>query len=675
MTEAQIQLQNALTTTFLANLAFLSEYDNELYQRVDELSRMIENGTYKEKYALEFLIENGEFDIYDIVNDKYLYNKNPKKINSDLVRKVDFNEKNSIFDIPSIFTIKTLLKNDREKRFEYNLRSETSSLTQNDAYEYTTILNDYLENRKKRLKKIKKFIFLGTLLGRHIPKIAQKIDANMYLVLERNLEIFRLSLFTVDYTLLANKGAIFSIMDSYLEEETKISKFLNISRLDNYILKFSSSGINIDNYIDSILSHISNLTPIAYDYNRRLYSHINRITKYIGKYKYLQFKSIKETCNILDNTPILYIAAGPSLDDNIEWIKENQNKFFIVTIGAAYKKLLTNNIKIDMISTLDESITFSDTQFSDENVSKICKDTIILASTITNEKILKKFSQENLFIFEVFISLYKNNFAFSGFSVGEITLNILLQLNIKDIYLIGLDLALNQETGDSHSKDANSRTSRLNLDEEQTRDIFDVKKSLIKIKGNLKDEVFTTPFFFASIKNTEMKILSNGKNTNIYNLSKHGAFFEGTISQEISKINIKNPINIDINNTLAHYLKDNSQKYLDDDSKELLNNELLFLEIDINMLLNEIKKIEFKNYDEFLEKILLIPKILFENQSQIIYQIVYEYFALYIPYLSNYFNNLKIKDENKKVNTIKEIFVKQVTNIINDYTFCIKRVL
>ena len=49
MTEAQIQLQNALTTTFLANLAFLSEYDNELYHRVDELSRMIERGEYKEK--------------------------------------------------------------------------------------------------------------------------------------------------------------------------------------------------------------------------------------------------------------------------------------------------------------------------------------------------------------------------------------------------------------------------------------------------------------------------------------------------------------------------------------------------------------------------------------------------------------------------------------------------
>ena len=55
MTESQLQLQNALTTTFLANLAFLSEYDNDLFHRVDELSRMIEKGVYKEKYALEFV--------------------------------------------------------------------------------------------------------------------------------------------------------------------------------------------------------------------------------------------------------------------------------------------------------------------------------------------------------------------------------------------------------------------------------------------------------------------------------------------------------------------------------------------------------------------------------------------------------------------------------------------
>ncbi|WP_419671178.1 hypothetical protein [Aliarcobacter butzleri] len=60
---------------------------------------MIENGTYKEKYALDFIMENGEFDIYDIVNDKYLYNKNPKKLNNDLIKEVKLNEKKSIFEI------------------------------------------------------------------------------------------------------------------------------------------------------------------------------------------------------------------------------------------------------------------------------------------------------------------------------------------------------------------------------------------------------------------------------------------------------------------------------------------------------------------------------------------------------------------------------------------------
>lgn len=43
----------------------------------------------------------------------------------------------------------------------------------------------------------------------------------MYLVVERNLEIFRLSLFTVDYTILAKNGVIFSIMDSHTDETKK----------------------------------------------------------------------------------------------------------------------------------------------------------------------------------------------------------------------------------------------------------------------------------------------------------------------------------------------------------------------------------------------------------------------------------------------------------------------
>ena len=134
MAEAQTQLQNALTTTFLANLVFLSEYDNELYHRIDELSRMIENGTYREKYALDFVEENGDFDIYDIVNDKYLYNKNPKKINDELVKNVEFDEKNSIFTLEKIYTLKNPLKMDFNKRLNIEDIDESNQLTQNNIF-------------------------------------------------------------------------------------------------------------------------------------------------------------------------------------------------------------------------------------------------------------------------------------------------------------------------------------------------------------------------------------------------------------------------------------------------------------------------------------------------------------------------------------------------------------
>lgn len=77
---AQEQLQNALVTTFLANLSFLNEYDNRLYQRVDSLSQAINSGLYKENYSLEFLEQDGDFDIYDKKIKPICTIKNPENI-------------------------------------------------------------------------------------------------------------------------------------------------------------------------------------------------------------------------------------------------------------------------------------------------------------------------------------------------------------------------------------------------------------------------------------------------------------------------------------------------------------------------------------------------------------------------------------------------------------------
>ncbi|HRN00140.1 MAG TPA: DUF115 domain-containing protein, partial [Aliarcobacter cryaerophilus] len=249
-----------------------------------------------------------------------------------------------------------------------------------------------------------------------------------------------------------------------------------------------------------------------------------------------------------------------------------------------------NGIKIGMITTLDEQEILAQIQFDDESVNKIDKDTIILASAITNEKVLKKFNSNNLFFYEVFINFFKGNSAFTGFSIGEVTLDLLLHFNAKRIYTIGLDLALNQETGESHSKDAGSGVSRLNLDEVQT--------SLVKVKGNLKEYVFTTPIFYLSIKQVEKKIEPYKDSVEIINLSNNGAYFEGTNVKRIEEIDIKEFKEIS-NINFKEYLINNSKECLDVDSQESLKDEIKFLDNDIAYIIKDIKDKNFTSYEEF----------------------------------------------------------------------------
>ena len=679
MTEAQIQLQNALTTTFLANLAFLSEYDNELYHRVDELSRMIENGTYKEKYALEFIMESGDFDIYDIVNDKYMYNRNPKKKNDELIRKVDFDDKNSIFNIEDYFLYKSDFEINLENRFDFGRAEDLEQKTMNEVAKYSEITKDYLKNKKKRLKKIEKFIFLGTLLGRHIPKIVEKVDAKIYLVLERNLETFRLSLFTVDYTILAKDGVVFSIMDDEINEKKKIEKFINNISLENYLLKFSTTNINIEDYVVNIVSLLSAYKPTMYDYNRILYNHINRTTKRLNEgSRFLDFKKIKEELNILQNKPVLYLAAGPSFGENIDWIRENQDKFIIVCIGKVVKKLIENEIRIDIITTLDEDHLMEEWQFKDEIVSKISKNTLLLASSITSEKVLNKFNRNNIYLFEVFNPIFKGNIVFDGYSVGEMSLELVIKLNFKEIYILGLDLTVNQETGETHSNVGDSVLRKINIDKKDDLSQFGIKTSVVKIKGNFIDELKTSGLLYLSVYYLNHYCLNNiSEDINIYNLSEIGAYFVSTKPTKITDLKMKDFKSIDFKNTnLNKILDDYCKNELNQDEKKTYKEETEGLKI----LIQDIKEYLSEDIDSFEEfrnivKTIYSKQIAISIDSNLLAIVLQRYYFLVFPYLSYHFNDKKIKYEKKKINKIKIVFQKQIIGFIEDYIYCIERLL
>ena len=300
-----------------------------------------------------------------------------------------------------------------------------------------------------------------------------------------------------------------------------------------------------------------------------------------------------------------------------------------------------------------------------------------MASQITNEKILKKFNQNNLFLYEVFIPFHNKNLIFDGYSIGEVTLDILLKMNPKEIYLLGLDLALNQKTGDSHSSNSNSGTSKLDLKQKQNREYFEERKSLIKVKGNFKKEVLTTPLFFTSIKSVESKIIFKNKDTKIYNLSIHGAYFFNTKSKKLRDVELNRyGNNLYSSEIFKNFLVGNSTNKLSKTSKKRFSKEILFIE-KLGKTLNNIETTEFKTYNKLLKKIYSLLEKVFDKKSLIFYQVISNYFEILIPYLSYHFNDKNINKETQKkeVFKIKVVFVTQIKRILEDYKACLERII
>lgn len=216
----------------------------------------------------------------------------------------------------------------------------------------------------------------------------------------------------------------------------------------------------------------------------------------------------------------------------------------------------------------------------------------------------------------------------------------------------------------------------MNLEEKQNRDTFSLKKSLIKVKGNQEEEVFTTTLFFSSIKSAENKISKKDNDVKIYNLSSHGAYFNNTISTTIDALNIYkcDRVSYKIEN-LLEILNENSIRCISQDKKKNLENEITFLKEEIFDILNKIENKKFDNFEEFLSDILQIPTVIIKNKYNFLYQILHEYFLMLIPYLMYHFNDLKVKNESKKVDKIKVIFLNQIRNITYDYKICLERIV
>ncbi len=668
MNDVQIQLENALKTTFLANLAFLSDYDKELYLRVDGLSQAINSGDYKERYFLEFVYEEGEFDIYDEKEKKYLYERRPSKL-INKAKNLDFSSKGSFSNLKKSTCqgeIYNLDASDEPISLEDSVK-----LIINDTTEYVNVFNDKINTYgTKKYKEFNKFIIIGTLLGRHILSIHKKFKPEFYFICEENLEIFRLSLFVLDYSQLLRDGSgiIFSIMDDDNIFDNKVSSFLRYKAYTNYCVKFFTTDYNVSNSFDKVATAMSASNPFAYNYISSLYNLANNDSKIIGKYNRVNIKNIE---NNLTDKPIIFVGAGPSLTEEIEWLQNNKDKFIVVAMAATLNKLIGYDIIPDIISTADSGEAIVLKQFNLENNLELIKDKIILASSMTSHNILKNFKKENVFTFDVMTSFFTNTLFYSAYSVSEMTVSWLLSLNCKSLYFLGVDLALNQDTGESHIQGYHS-TKKLELENKE----FFVEKGTflnddtLQVEGNFLETVHTTRLFLLSLKAMNNIINTLCTDMQLYNISKHGARISNTtpiLSKDIKLEKIDK--NMD---EIKEKLNTNVIKELSEDNIKKLEEEKIFLK----EILTSFKNEKIHTYDDFTFFINSFYSRFSKNSSKLVasnrfLSIYLDTILLYVIYC---LNDKKLKKEKNKIEKTMLILESQLKKMIEDYISYSERV-
>ena len=166
-------------------------------------------------------------------------------------------------------------------------------------------------NIKNDMIKINKFIFIGTGLGMQIHELQKNIDIDEFLIIEDDLELFRLSLFTTSYKQISLKTSLsFAIAQDENMFLDTMKNFLSGTFYNNRYIKYSHFPIHTKNKIKHIKNAIATQSYLVFPYSMALNKFI-RPLEYIGDDFNILHIATRYEKSIFSHKPVLLLGAGP----------------------------------------------------------------------------------------------------------------------------------------------------------------------------------------------------------------------------------------------------------------------------------------------------------------------------------------------------------------------------
>jgi len=552
----QIKVQKQLLqATFFKNMAFLKSRMPTIYDYY---------AAYSPQRVELKIDDTGAINLCS--NNQFVYNEEPKNA--------------------SYKQVETFLKSPPCLDFEIPIRTNT-----NYKYQHEKVLNNiYIKKRSelinqtlhilKKGEQINFIAFMGCGLGHHIEQLQNVCPIRSMFIYEPEPDVFFAALHTVDMTkwfqaCLALGGEVtFKIGGVETEFVNEISAYFKREGYFNFPQMYLYRHYKSEKTNDAFKL----INELAYRYKAGwgfCEDEIIGISHTLANISDNKAKVLLENAKLQKKSaPVFIIGNGPSLDQNLAYIKANENNVIIISSGTSLKPLLNYGIVPDIHVEQErpKSIFQWVKKIGYEDILKgiplVCLNTVypgILGLFKRPYVMLKAGDAGTSFIQEYVSNKYLELF-YCNPTVTNASTSGAIAMGFENLYLFGLDYGFKSED-EHHAKGS------------IYQDIAEFKmKGHFKVPGNFGGEVYTTRVFDSS-RGVLEQLLEQNPNVKCVNLSD-GALIRLTNaqhSQDLPKFKIikdkssavEKYLNTSFNNgySIEHDLHDDFHQALPEFSK------------------------------------------------------------------------------------------------------------
>jgi len=637
------------------NLTYLQSYQPRVYEKLAAFDSAVVNGHYSEKYDLEYK-EEGYFDVKEIKSGNYLYGSNTIEYAKMIAKSIDYKKEDNIFIVAPRYNFsKEFLKKAKYEPIDANNLSAVALIID--------LINRQIPPNST-MKKHEKFIFFGVGLGTHLKSIDEKINSDFYLIVEDDLELFRLSLFVTDYSKLAkNSELYFCIFEEDSSSKVIMEYFLEDGFMHNHYIKFLHMLHHSEDRMKNFQEVSASQRHILFPYHAYFHKFLRPLDYLKEGYKFL---SLIPKSFPFANKPVLILAAGPSLSKNLAWVKKHHDNFITIALTSSLATLEKEDIIPDIVTHLDPFEGCSLPHLQKIKNSDYFTKPICLFGSQSPKGVVDLFKKEHIFFFESGTEYKKDFGSITAPCIGTMSYALSLVLGAKDIYLLGLDLAIDEKSGSTHSSDhAHAKTLDIN-NVDRLEEKFSFKTSIIKVKGNFHDEVLTTANFYISIESAIKNYAKYHKSyQTVYNLND-GAYLNGAIPTKIEEVKVKN--SVDKKNLIKDFNSISSDVLTDKEIKsiETMNQHAK----SVKTILHKHKTRNFNSPQEYQYNLMGLSLDLTADSSleaSSLNIVLLKYMQYIYPYIFDYLNTKEIKEYKKTVKKIDKLLIESMLKIIKEF--------